>query len=1356
MVTGLTNGDSYTFSVVATNANGNSAASAASTAITIGVPGAPTAVSAVPGNASETVSWTAPANIGAGPITSYTVKPNTGTASCTATAPATSCTVTGLTNKTSYTFTVTATNAFGTGAASSASTAVIAGIPLPPTNVTAVAGNVQAVITWTPSVNNGSAVTSYKVTSSTGSKTCTYTVAAPETDTCTVTALTNGTAYTFTVTATNTNGTSVASAASNSITPSTVPGAPTAVSAVAGAGQASVSFTAPTSNGGSAITGYTVTAVDSTNPANGGQTVSGAASPLTVTGLTNGDSYTFTVTATNVSGTGAASAASSAVTPSTVPDAPLDASAVAGSGSAVVSWVPGFNEGSAVTSYTVTATGDGGNQTCTYLVTTPETDTCTVSGLANTTSYTFTVTATNANGTGAASAPSNSVTPSTVPDVPTAVTAVAGNGQATVSWTPPANNEGSTITSYTVTANGDGGNETCTYLVTSSETDSCVVTGLTDGTAYTFTVTATNGNGTGGPSAASASVIPSTVPDAPTGVTAGPGNGSAIVTWTAPFDEGSAITSYTVTATGDSGNETCTYVVASPETDSCTVTGLSNGTAYTFTVTATNANGTGAASAASNSVTPAEVPDAPTAVAATPSGTSAVVTWTAPFDEGSAITSYTVTATGDGGNETCTYVVSSPETDSCTVSGLTYGTAYTFTVTATNANGTGAASAPSNSVTPSTVPDAPTGATATAGNGSASVSWTAPFDEGSAITSYTVTATDSTTPANGGQTASGSASPISVTGLTNGDSYTFTVTATNGDGAGDPSDGSNSVTPSAVPDAPTGVTASAGDTSATVGFTAPSSEGSDITGYTVTATDSTTPANGGQTVSGAASPITVTGLTNGDSYTFTVTATNGDGTGSASAASAAVVPSTVPDAPTGVAATAGDSSASVSFAAPSDEGSDITGYTVTATDSTTPADGGQTASGSSSPITVTGLTNGDSYTFTVVAINGDGTGPVSAASNSVAPSAVPDAPTGVAATAGNSSASVTWTAPSDEGSPITGYTVTATDSTDVANGGQTVSSATAPVTVTGLTNGDSYTFTVTATNSLGSGIASAASPAVVPSTVPDAPTGVVATAGDSSAVVGWNPAGDEGSPITGYTVTTSHSTATCTTATTFCTVTGLANNTAYTFTVTATNADGTGAASLPSNSVTPTGNSVPAFTSAATDAVAAGKKVNFSVTATGSPAPTISESGTLPSWLTFKPGKKAGKPGTLSGTAPATSGGSYTFTLTADNGTGTPTTQTFVLNVLRITSAATANFTVGQAGSFEITTTDTPANPTLTAKGLPAGLSFTDNGDGTGTISGTPGPLKKNATAKAYSVKVTATAGGAVAAQTTLVIVVAQ
>lgn len=181
-----------------------------------------------------------------------------------------------------------------------------------------------------------------------------------------------------------------------------------------------------------------------------------------------------------------------------------------------------------------------------------------------------------------------------------------------------------------------------------------------------------------------------------------------------------------------------------------------------------------------------------------------------------------------------------------------------------------------------------------AGNSSALVGWTPSTANGSAISGYTVTATDQTNSSNGGQTVFSTGNPAIVSGLVNGDTYIFSVTATNGVGTGPPSAGSNPVVPSTVPDAPSDVTVTpdgADDPGVLMVSFAPGfDEGSAVTGYTITITDLSNPGDGnnGLTVGGPGSPIAISGLTSGDIYSFTVTATNGDGTGSPSSASAGV------------------------------------------------------------------------------------------------------------------------------------------------------------------------------------------------------------------------------------------------------------------------------------------------------------------------------------------------------------------------------------------------------------------------------------------------------------------------------------
>ncbi|MFI5841978.1 fibronectin type III domain-containing protein [Catenuloplanes sp. NPDC051500] len=268
----------------------------------------------------------------------------------------------------------------------------------------------------------------------------------------------------------------------------------------------------------------------------------------------------------------------------------------------------------------------------------------------------------------------------TAPGAPRAVTARAEDGRASLTWTPPATDGGAAITGYRITASPGGG----TLDVTG--TTSAVFAGLTNGTAYTFTVSAVNVVGRGPSSAASAAVSPAapSVPGAPGAVTATARDGAVWVAWQRPANDGRLpLDTYTVTASP--GGATVTVTATATEVE---VPKLTNGTAYTFTVRAANARGAGPASAASATVTPGRtVPDAPVGVLAAAEGNGVVmVEWTAPaYTGGTPITGYTITVQPGG------RTVTAPATArSAGVTGLTAGTQYTFAVTARNAVGAGA------------------------------------------------------------------------------------------------------------------------------------------------------------------------------------------------------------------------------------------------------------------------------------------------------------------------------------------------------------------------------------------------------------------------------------------------------------------------------------------------------------------------------------------------------------------------------------------------------------------------------------------------------------------------------------------
>jgi uncharacterized repeat protein (TIGR01451 family) len=230
--------------------------------------------------------------------------------------------------------------------------------PSAPVNVVATAGNASAILSWTAPANH-QPVTSYTVHNSLASNgvlVADMTITAVPGTTrvptsSTVTGLTNGVTYQFEVQATNAQGSSPFSAPSNSVTPQapTAPGMPTNVSAIAGDTSATVSWTAPASDGGSPITSYTVTAFTGGAPAVVTTTQGG--SPATVFPLTNGVLYTFSVHATNAIGNGPESLQSAAVTPGGAPDLAISmtgqASVIAGANVAYTVVVTNLGPGTA-------------------------------------------------------------------------------------------------------------------------------------------------------------------------------------------------------------------------------------------------------------------------------------------------------------------------------------------------------------------------------------------------------------------------------------------------------------------------------------------------------------------------------------------------------------------------------------------------------------------------------------------------------------------------------------------------------------------------------------------------------------------------------------------------------------------------------------------------------------------------------------------------------------------------------------------------------------------------------------------------------------------------------------------------
>ena len=400
-------------------------------------------------------------------------------------------------------------------------------------------------------------------------------------------------------------------------------------------------WSTPNANG-APITGYTV--------ASGGYRHTCAASPCTLTGLTNNVTYRFTVVAHNAVGDSDPSARSAAARPDVAPAAPGAPSVTFGDGSITASWRVPVDRGSPITRYRVTISPKPVSGSATVQVTGT---TYTFKNLANGTGYTVTVVAQNSSGSDSpASDPSDPLVPAGVPGTPGAPTltytrAQAEDSRIDIGWNEVDGNGDDQLT-YAVHWSGSDG-RSGTINVTAGDPLRGSITGIVTGVTYTATVRASNKAGTS-PAGATASLVAFDAPDPvskPDAVATGE-NGTVTLAWTPAKANGSPVTQYQYTFDGGGSWTSVGTVLTTP------VSGLSNGRTYQFQVRACDGAAfrtCGAASDASDQVIPFGPIDAPQPLVATTTTGSVTFGWADPKDNGLAPYQFRVNgAAGQGAN----------------------------------------------------------------------------------------------------------------------------------------------------------------------------------------------------------------------------------------------------------------------------------------------------------------------------------------------------------------------------------------------------------------------------------------------------------------------------------------------------------------------------------------------------------------------------------------------------------------------------------------------------------------------------------------------------------------------------------
>ena len=771
-------------------------------------------------------------------------------------------------------------------------------------------------------------------------------------------------------------------------------------------------------------TGYTVQWKSGSQAYNTGDrqatVTSGSTTSHTITGLANGTEYTVQVSATRTSANDGPPSDEMTGTPFTTPPPPpppvtdlaqvLGVSVAPGNAQLVVTWTAVDN----ATGYTVqwTSGGQGYNTTNRQAtVTTGSTTSHTITGLANGTEYTVQVSATRTSANDGP--PSDEMTGT--PTVPTAAGIAVSTAALTVT------EQDSTGDGYTVVLDTEPTADVVVTVAGHVGTDvTANPTALTFtmsnwDTAQTVTVTAGNDADTtddsvalthsaasadSGYSGIAIAGVAVTVNDNDTaqvlGVGVVPGNAQLVVTWTAVDNA----TGYTVqwksgSQAYNTGDRQAT--VTSGSTTSHTITGLANGTEYTVQVSATRTSANDGPPSDEMTGTPFTTPPPPPppvtdlaqvlGVSVAPGNAQLVVTWTAVDNA----TGYTVqwTSGGQGYNTTNRQAtVTTGSTTSHTITGLANGTEYTVQVSATRTSANDGP--PSDEMTGT--PTVPTAAGIAVSTAALTVTEQDSTGDGYTVVLDTEPTADVVVTVAGHVGTDVTANPTALTFTMSNWETAQTVTVTADDDA-DTTDDSVALTHSAasadsgysgIAIAGVAVTVNDNDTAQVTGVgVAPGNAQlvvtwtavDNATGYTVQWMSSGQGYNTGDrqatVTSGTTTSHAITGLANGTEYTVQVSATRTSANDGPRRRTVTGTPFTTPGAPQHLSAVAGYAQVTLTWDAPtSDGGSAILRYEVAVDDSGTWIDAGLDLEE-----TVTGLTNGQRYTFAVRAVNAAGTGP---------------------------------------------------------------------------------------------------------------------------------------------------------------------------------------------------------------------------------------------------------------------------------------------------------------------------------------------------------------------------------------------